>query len=139
MTDNFFFLLENADTGSSHTLADTLSALRFNEQGLLPVVTQCATSKRVLMMAWMNADALTQTLRDGEMVYFSRRRQMLWRKGETSGCTQRLQALFVDCDGDTLLAQVEQTGPACHTRRPSCFYLRLTANSLTLQKNALTE
>jgi phosphoribosyl-ATP pyrophosphohydrolase/phosphoribosyl-AMP cyclohydrolase len=91
-------------------------------QGLLPVVVQDARSGAVLMLAWMNRDAFERTRRTGEMWFWSRSRQALWRKGEMSGHTQRLVDLRVDCDGDALLAQVAPAGPACHTGRLSCFY-----------------
>lgn len=99
-----------------------IDALQFNADGLLPVVTQCASSGAVLMVAWMNRAALEKTLNDNMMTYYSRSRKTLWTKGETSGNVQRLLSLHTDCDGDTLLAKVEQTGAACHTNRPSCFY-----------------
>lgn len=125
---DFFEALESAEDGERRALPETLSSLRFDARGLLPVVTQCADSGRVLMLAWMNMDALRATMRDGLMTYFSRRRGTLWRKGETSGNVQRLVSLSADCDGDSLLAVVHQTGSACHTGRPACFYLRLSSD-----------
>ncbi len=101
-----------------------LAQIRFNADGLVPAIAQCMHSKDVLMMAWMNADAFTRTLATGEVHYWSRSRQSLWRKGETSGHTQHLVAMHLDCDGDTLLLQVEQKGPACHTNRRQCFFYR---------------
>lgn len=127
MTDDFFTTLQTAPVGARRELQQTLAALRFDERGLLPVVVQCAASKQVLMMAWMNRKALAQTLQSGRMVYFSRSRQALWRKGDTSGNIQELLSLAADCDGDTLLAVVRQTGAACHTGHRHCFYLRLSA------------
>jgi phosphoribosyl-ATP pyrophosphohydrolase/phosphoribosyl-AMP cyclohydrolase len=97
------------------------SAFKLNEQGLLPVVTQDEASKRVLMVAYMDQAAYEETLKSGEMVYYSRSRQERWKKGETSGHTQRLKALSMDCDQDTLLAVVEQRGVACHTGAFTCF------------------
>ena len=126
MTDNLFTTLQTAAAGTRHNLPEALAALRFDRHGLLPVVAQCAASGRVLMLAWMNREALQQTLHSGRMVYFSRQRQALWRKGDTSGNIQKLVALAADCDGDTLLATVRQTGAACHTGRPHCFYVRLS-------------
>ncbi|MBL0318307.1 MAG: phosphoribosyl-AMP cyclohydrolase [Alphaproteobacteria bacterium] len=100
--------------------------LKFNEQGLIPVVVQDATTLQVLMHAWMNADTLAETLRSKRMCYWSRSRQAFWRKGDTSGHSQTLVLLSVDCDGDTLLALVNQTGPACHTGAISCFFEEIT-------------
>lgn len=110
------------------TIETVLTAVRWNDDGLVPVIAQETGSRRVLMMAWMNRDALRQTLVRGTMVYWSRSRKRLWRKGESSGNTQRLLAIELDCDGDTLLAEVEQqgVGAACHTGRQSCFYRRLS-------------
>ena len=88
----------------------------------MPAIAQDASTGKVLMMAWMNADSLRRTLESGQVTYWSRSRQELWRKGGTSGHTQRLVEAYVDCDGDTLLLKVEQTGPACHTGAPICFF-----------------
>lgn len=99
-----------------------IAALQFNEHGLIPCIAQDHTTGEVLMMAWMNAEAVARTLATGRMTYWSRSRQAYWVKGETSGHTQRLIELRVDCDSDCLLALIEQTGPACHTNRRSCFY-----------------
>lgn len=88
----------------------------------MPAIAQDARSGEVLMMAWMTADAVRRTLDTGDVTYWSRSRQKLWRKGETSGHTQRLVEAYVDCDGDTLLLKVEQVGPACHTGAPTCFF-----------------
>jgi len=99
-----------------------LAALRFGPDGLVPAIAQSAETGEVLMLAWMNAEAVRETLTKGEVCYYSRSRGRLWRKGETSGQRQRLVALRLDCDGDALLLLVEQTGVACHTGRRSCFY-----------------
>jgi phosphoribosyl-AMP cyclohydrolase len=104
---------------------DFLSAVRFDAQGLVVAVAQDATDGRVLMVAWMNADTLRQTLATGDVTYWSRSRGEVWRKGATSGHTQRLVEAWVDCDGDTLLLKVDQTGPACHTGAPTCFFRKL--------------
>ncbi len=90
--------------------------------GLVPCIAQDALTGQVLMLAYMNEAALERTLETGQVHYYSRSRQALWRKGETSGHTQELVALGVDCDQDTLLALVDQTGPACHTGEPTCFF-----------------
>lgn len=96
--------------------------LAYDERGLVPAIAQDAGSGEVLMLAWMNREALAETLRTGRVAYWSRSRGALWRKGETSGHVQRLVELRLDCDRDCLLVLVEQTGPACHTNRRSCFY-----------------
>ncbi|PHK96249.1 phosphoribosyl-AMP cyclohydrolase [Pseudoroseomonas rhizosphaerae] len=107
-----------------------LAATRFNEQGLVPAIAQDHATGEVLMMAWMNAEALEETLATGRVVYFSRSRNALWRKGETSGQEQHLVDLRLDCDGDTILALVTQKGVACHTGRRSCFYQALRGGEL---------
>ncbi len=101
------------------------SDLTFNDQGLIPCIVQDAATDEVLMMAWMNAESLELTEQGGEMVFWSRSRQELWHKGATSGNTQKLVELRVDCDADTLLALVEPAGPACHTGERTCFYRTL--------------
>jgi phosphoribosyl-AMP cyclohydrolase len=100
-------------------------AVAFDAQGLVCAVAQQHDSGEVLMVAWMNRDALAETLASGQVCYWSRSRGKLWRKGETSGQTQRLVELRVDCDGDTLLLRVDQKGVACHTGRRACFYRKL--------------
>ena len=100
-----------------------LALVKYNVDGLVPVVTQDANTKQVLMMAWMNAETLRMTLAEGRMVYYSRSRQEVWRKGDTSGDRQFVREGFYDCDVDTLLFLVEQEGNgACHTGAVSCFY-----------------
>ena len=102
-----------------------LDAVAWNEQGLVPVIAQEVGSKDVLMMAWMNRDALLETIRLGEAVYWTRSRQKLWHKGEDSGHTQKVKEIRLDCDGDTILLMVEQKdGIACHTGEHSCFFKR---------------
>jgi len=98
------------------------ATLLFNEAGLIPVIAQDDVSGEVLMMAWMNVDAVKRTLDTGRVTYWSRSRQAFWIKGESSGHVQELVDLRVDCDRDCLLVRVRQTGPACHTNRRSCFY-----------------
>lgn len=101
-------------------------AVRWDDKGLVPVIAQDGETGRVLMLAWMNRDALAATLEQGVAVYWSRSRNCLWRKGERSGHTQRVRELRLDCDGDTLLLSVEQAGGiACHTGRVSCFFSRV--------------
>lgn len=99
--------------------------LRFDTNGLIPCIVQDAHTNEVLMMAWMNEDAINRTLESGETVFWSRSREELWHKGETSGNTQKLVELRYDCDGDTLLALVEPAGPACHTGERTCFFSKL--------------
>lgn len=113
----------------SETLSrtDFISTVAFNTDGLVPAIAQDHKTGTVLMQAWMNREALNQTLDSGNVTYWSRSRRALWRKGETSGHTQKLVEAYIDCDGDTLLLKVDQTGPACHTGAPNCFYRKLGA------------
>jgi phosphoribosyl-AMP cyclohydrolase len=96
--------------------------VEFDANGLVPAIAQQHDTGEVLMVAWMNAESLAETLATGQVCYWSRSRQALWRKGETSGQLQKLVELRIDCDGDTLLLLVDQTGAACHTGRRTCFY-----------------
>ena len=98
------------------------SDIKFNKDGLVPVIAQCINTGTVLMMAWMNEEAVKKTINTNNMYYFSRSRQKLWQKGETSGHFQKLFELRLDCDNDTMLALIEQTGFACHTGAASCFF-----------------
>ena len=107
-----------------------LAAIRFDEAGLVPAIAQQHDTGEVLMMAWMNRDAVAETLATGRVCYFSRSRNALWRKGETSGQVQQLKELRVDCDGDTLLLLVDQEGVACHTGRRNCFFRAARDGSL---------
>lgn len=101
------------------------ASLKFDANGLIPAIAQDHRSGEVLMMAWMNAESISKTLETMIVTYWSRSRQSFWAKGETSGHIQRLIELRVDCDRDCLLLLVDQTGPACHTNRRSCFYTAL--------------
>jgi phosphoribosyl-AMP cyclohydrolase len=108
-----------------------LAALRFDEHGLVPAIAQQHDSGEVLMMAWMNRQAVEETLTSGRVCYYSRSRGTLWRKGETSGQSQILKSLLVDCDGDSLLLKVDQAGVACHTGHRSCFFRTALGGVLT--------
>lgn len=107
-----------------------LDKLAFNEDGLIPAIAQQHDTNEVLMMAWMNRESVEETLRTGQVCYFSRSRNKLWRKGESSGQVQKLVELRLDCDGDTLLLLVDQTGVACHTGRRSCFFTAVRDGTL---------
>ena len=107
------------------TAAAFVAAAKFDDRGLVPVIAQSHATGAVLMFAWMNRETLQTTLHSGEVTYWSRSRQKVWRKGETSGHTQRLVEALVDCDGDAVLLKVDQLGPACHTGAPSCFFRQL--------------
>lgn len=108
--------------GATQDASQLLAALRFGSDGLIPAVAQQHDSGEVLMLAWMNRDAVAETLKTGRVCYWSRSRKQLWRKGESSGHVQRLVELRVDCDGDALLVLVDQSGVACHTGTRSCFF-----------------
>jgi len=114
-------------------LSEVINELGFDSRGLIPVITQDATSKEVLMLAWMNEVAIVKTLATGFVTYWSRSRDQLWVKGETSGHTQELVSLSIDCDGDAILCQVNQTGAACHTGRKHCFYLQADRQRQTIR------
>lgn len=121
-TDKLFKQLEIANTGSTVELAQALAQLRWTSDGLIPAIAQQYDSGEVLMLAWMNADSLRETLATKRVCYWSRSRKSYWRKGESSGHVQKLIEMRIDCDGDSLLLLVDQAGPACHTNRRSCFY-----------------
>ena len=128
MSSRFYQTLEGITATTRVSLQDCVDRLRFNAQGLIPVIAQCHKSGQVLMQAWMNKTALERTLATQQMTYWSRSRSAFWVKGQTSGHGQKLIAMYFDCDGDAVLCRVEQTGGACHTGRPSCFYLQVDAN-----------
>lgn len=103
--------------------SEELAAVKYNADGLVPAIAQCVDTGDILMMAWMNAESLSMTFAEGRMVYYSRSRSELWRKGDTSGDRQFVREAYYDCDGDTLLFKVAQEGKgACHTGERSCFY-----------------
>ncbi len=101
-----------------------IASVKFDPLGLVPAIAQDASDGRVLMLAWMNEDALRKTLTGGRLTYWSRSRRSLWRKGDSSGHTQQLVEAWLDCDGDTILLKVDQVGAACHTGAPTCFFRR---------------
>ncbi len=115
---------------SEDNSAAILDAIAFDGDGLIPTIAQQEGSGEVLMMAWMDADAVRETLATGEVCYWSRSRGRLWRKGENSGQTQKLVEMRLDCDGDTLLLVVDQKGVACHTGRRNCFFRALRGGKL---------
>ena len=129
--------LESAPAGTARALGEVLDALAYNEAGLVAAVAQEATSREVLMVAWMNRESLERTLEEGYACYYSRSRRTLWRKGETSGHLQRVREVRFDCDGDAVLVLVDQTGPACHTNRPTCFYLQVEGDRVRVTSEPL--
>lgn len=127
----FWQQLESAPVGQELAVEQLLEQLNLDSAGLIPAIAQQAQTGEVLMLAWMNAESLAISLAEGRACYWSRSRQQLWRKGESSGQVQWLKNIKVDCDGDSLLLEVDQQGPACHTGRKSCFYVGLTAKAGT--------
>jgi phosphoribosyl-AMP cyclohydrolase len=123
----------------AETSSALLDAIAFDAQGLVPAIAQQHDTGEILMVAWMNRAAIEETLATGQVVYWSRSRARLWRKGENSGQTQRLVAMRLDCDGDTLLLSVDQTGVACHTGRRSCFYREAQDGGWTIVADALID
>lgn len=103
-------------------MKNIFDAIKFDAEGLVAAIAQQYDSKEVLMLAWMNAESIEETLKTNQVCYYSRSRQKLWRKGETSGQTQKLIEIQIDCDGDALLLLVDQKGVACHTGRRQCFF-----------------
>jgi phosphoribosyl-AMP cyclohydrolase len=110
-----------------------LSMVKFNDQGLVPVIAQDAKNGAVLMMAWMNRETLQKTIETGLMHYWSRSRKKVWLKGETSGHTQKVREIRIDCDGDTLLVKIEQKGGACHEGYRSCFFRKLASDGTGIE------
>tara|TARA_B100000614_G_scaffold92288_1_gene83486 strand:+ start:151 stop:609 length:459 start_codon:yes stop_codon:yes gene_type:complete len=133
----FFKDIELLEEGKSVDLEEAISAIPWGSDGLIPAIAQQFDSKEVLMLAWLSEDALRETLKTGFATYFSRSRQKLWKKGELSGQTQALKEMRLDCDGDAALILVDQNGPACHTGRRKCFYLKISGNRLINDKKIL--
>lgn len=117
---------------SDDIINDIISRLKFNDAGLIPAIAQDIHTKDVLMMAWQNAESVRATLTDGYAIYWSRSRNQLWRKGDTTGHTSKLVSFRYDCDGDTVLMLVEQTGAACHTMRKNCFFYQASDTGITI-------
>jgi len=130
---------EKFAVGESLELGTVLDALRFNDDGLVPAIAQQYDSGEILMMAWMNRESIVETLSSGRVCYYSRSRQRLWRKGESSGQVQLLKEMRLDCDGDAVLLIVDQTGPACHTGRRSCFYHLIQGDRVVVDKEILID
>ncbi len=124
--------LEQTPAGQRVPLTDLLDALPYNNQGLIAAIAQDDRTQEVLMLAWMDRTAIERTLSEGLVCYYSRSRQTHWRKGESSGHLQHLVNLSFDCDGDALLVKVRQEGPACHTNRQNCFYLRVDGDQVVV-------
>ena len=131
--------IENLPRGSRFPRSEILAGLRLNADGLIPAIAQQHDTGEVLMMAWMNEEALNETLATGRVCYYSRSRRRLWRKGESSGQIQRLKELYIDCDGDALLLRVDQTGPACHTGRSNCFFFRVEGDEVVIAADPLID
>ena len=121
------------------TLTETLDSLKYNADGLIPAIAQQFDTHEVLMMAWMNRASIEETLETGRVCYWSRSRNKFWRKGESSGQMQVLKEFRFDCDADTLLLLVDQTGPACHTGRRSCFYNKVEGDQVIIDRDVLID
>lgn len=131
--------LEKSHQGESRTLLDVLDGLKYGDDGLIPAIAQQYDSGEVLMMAWMNRASIEETLHTGRVCYWSRSRQAYWRKGESSGQVQYLKSMAFDCDGDTILLKVDQTGPACHTGRRSCFFHRVDGEQVVIDSDPIID
>jgi phosphoribosyl-AMP cyclohydrolase len=121
------------------SLTATLDALKYNADGLIPAIAQQFDTHEVLMMAWMNRESIEETLQTGRVCYWSRSRNKFWRKGESSGQMQVLKEFRIDCDADTILLLVDQTGPACHTGRRSCFYNKVEGDQVIIDREVLID
>jgi phosphoribosyl-AMP cyclohydrolase len=126
-------------TYTDSAIDEAIKSLLFDANGLVPAIAQQHDTGEVLMMAWMNADAVAETLSTGRVCYYSRSRQTLWRKGESSGQTQTLVDFRIDCDGDTVLLQVDQLGVACHTGRRNCFFNAIRDDQLSVIADVETD
>ena len=129
--------LETKASGTIFDLDSILKVLKFNQDGLIPAVAQDIDTKEVLMLAWMDDKAIRSTLEEGQVCYYSRSRKAYWKKGEESGHKQRMVEMYIDCDGDSILLLVNQEGPACHTNRSGCFYLRVEKNTVMISSDPI--
>ena len=129
--------LESKASGTTFDLDSVLQALKFNQDGLIPAVAQDIDTKEVLMLAWMDDKAIRSTIEEGQVCYSSRSRKAYWKKGEESGHKQRMVEMYIDCDGDSILLLVNQEGPACHTNRSGCFYLRVEKNTVMISSDPI--
>jgi phosphoribosyl-AMP cyclohydrolase len=136
---NSFKNHEKSHKGEARPLNNVLENLKYNRGGLIPAIAQQYDSGEVLMMAWMNRASIEETLQTGRVCYWSRSRQAYWRKGESSGQVQQLKSMAFDCDGDTILLKVDQTGPACHTGRRSCFFHRVDAEQVVIDSDPIID
>lgn len=123
----------------TQALTAALDTFKYNEDDLIPAIAQQFDSNEVLMMAWMNRASIDETLKTGRVCYWSRSRQAFWRKGESSGQVQLLKEFRYDCDADTLLLLVDQTGPACHTGRRSCFYNKVEGDQVIIDREVMID
>ena len=121
------------------TLAEQIALLKYNEDGLIPAIAQQHDTGEVLMMAWMNEASIIESLATGRVCYWSRSRQTFWRKGESSGQVQMLKTIRFDCDKDTLLLAVDQTGAACHTGRRNCFFHVIQGQDVVIDSEPLID
>jgi len=127
------------DAERTKTVERVLTELKYNANGLIPAIAQQYDSGEVLMLAWMNKVSIEETLQTKRVCYWSRSRQAFWRKGESSGQIQQLKEMSFDCDMDTLLLKVDQTGPACHTGRRSCFFYQVVGDRVKISAEPLID
>lgn len=139
MKNPFFLDLEQSGLNDTIALEKALQHLQFDSNGLIPAIAQQYDTGEVLMMAWMNRESIQETLKTKRVCYWSRSRQNFWRKGESSGNTQHLINMRIDCDGDALLCLVDQKGPACHTNRRNCFYFQVEDDQLSTISVPMTD
>ena len=130
-------MTENFKSPTDAIIKNVLEVIKFDDRGLVPAIAQDDESGKVLMMAWMNSEAIKETLKTGMACYYSRSRSKLWRKGEDSGQTQTIKDFRVDCDGDTVLIVVKQQGVACHTGRHSCFFKSINDDGIQIIEEVL--
>ena len=140
MSDNFSWkAIEKSELNQSYDLELALENIKYNEDDLVPAIAQQHDTGEILMMAWMNLASIKETLKTGRVCYWSRSRQAFWRKGESSGQEQHLKEFRLDCDADTILMKVDQTGPACHTGRRNCFYMVVDGDELKVDSDPLID